>query len=134
MRHIVYRGGEKTLLELSWESKENNFRGLLGHFGVAFGDDPFHDTCGHRINAKFRQILVEISNLLYQRVPKSRSIFVEKKINLNTNKFILGIGPFSAIFFIVSPVFNHENSNLALLPTQKVLGVSRHSGRCRIND
>ena len=88
MRHIVYRGGAKTLLELSWESKGNNFRGLLGHFGVAFGDDLFDNTCGHRINAKFHQILVEISNLLYQRVPKSRSTFVEKKINLNTNQFI----------------------------------------------
>ena len=34
-----------------------------------------------------------------------------------------GIGPFLAIFFIVSRVFNYENSNLALL------AVSRHSGR-----
>ena len=88
VRPIVYRGGAKTLLELSWESKGNNFRGLLGHFGVAFGDDLFDNTCGHRINAKFHQILVEISNLLYQRVPKSRSTFVEEKINLNTNQFI----------------------------------------------
>ena len=42
---------------------------------------------------------------------------------------LYGIGPFSAIFFIVSPVFNYENSNLALLATQKVPDVSRHSGR-----
>ena len=88
VRPIVYRGGAKTLLELSRESKGKNFRGLLGHFGVAFGDDLFDNTCGHRINAKFHQILVEISNLLYQRVPKSRSTFVEEKINLNTNQFI----------------------------------------------
>ena len=58
--------------------------------------------------------------LTYQKVPKSQSTFVEKKINLNTNQFTLGIGPFSAIFFIVSRVFNYENSNLVLLPTQKV--------------
>ena len=40
MRPIVHRSGAITLLELSWESEGNNFRGLLGHFGVAFGDDP----------------------------------------------------------------------------------------------
>ena len=42
---------------------------------------------------------------------------------------LYGIRPFSAIFFIVSPVFNYENSNLALWATQKVPDVSRHSGR-----
>ena len=70
MRPIVYRGGAKTLLELSWESKGNNLQGLLGLFSVACGDDPFHDTCGDCIKAKFCQIVVEMSNLHYQRVPK----------------------------------------------------------------
>ena len=86
--YCLQRRGKNSLGTLFWESKGNNFRGLLGHFGVAFGDDLFDNTCGHRINAKFHQILVEISNLLYQRVPKSRSTFVEEKINLNTNQFI----------------------------------------------
>ena len=65
VRPIVYRGGAKTLLELYWESKGNNFLGLLGHLGVAFGDDLFDNTCDHRINAKLHQILLEISNFLY---------------------------------------------------------------------
>ena len=56
--------------KLSWESKGNNLQGLLGLFSVACGDDPFHDTCGDCIKAKFCQILVEMSNLHYQRVPK----------------------------------------------------------------
>ena len=65
--------------KLSWESKENNFQGLLGHFGVAFGDDPFHDTCGHRINAKFRQILVDISNLLTKGYLSHKVLLWRKK-------------------------------------------------------
>ena len=73
-----------TILGVQREQLSRAFR----TFRCSFRDDLFDNTCGHRINAKFQQILVEISNLLYQRVPKSRSTFMEEKINLNTNQFI----------------------------------------------
>ena len=66
-----------TLLGVRREQLSRAFR----TFRCSFRRWSFDNTCGHRINAKFHQSLVEISNLLYQRVPKSWSTFVEKKIN-----------------------------------------------------
>ena len=64
-----------TLLGIRREQLSRAFR----TFRCSFRRWSFDNTCGHRINAKFHQSLVEISNLLYQRVPKSWSTFVENK-------------------------------------------------------